>query len=338
MRKAAADPFGEHEPARPACASARVGWGFHRRKRRRRTARARRRGLRRHAEASRSSANRTTSPCDSCAHLTRKHGGIALFRQPPVLGAGAGLLCATVDAGSFAVMDVPMSRALICVSNAMLRHRYHARYELVELVFSDARRTGAVAGAAARGMRGYERPLRAADGRKRDGQEHAQPARIGRRNAARLGRQRVRGTRRQSRHRRAELSAPQPAGAALLAVEGAAAVHRTFTDDRATQRGAQVRGRSAQATGQDRARAAATRGDRFLVAASGGPAIAAARARVRSSARAAAPRAALRVSATELERIRAAHRRRAGVRAAPDGPRRRRFGSCGCSSADRRSG
>ncbi len=28
-----------------------------------------------------------------------------------------------------------MSRALICVSNAMLRHRYHARYELVELVF-----------------------------------------------------------------------------------------------------------------------------------------------------------------------------------------------------------
>jgi hypothetical protein len=54
---------------------------------------------------------------------------------PPVLSAGAGLLCAAVDAGTFAVVDVPMSRALICISNAMLRHRYHARYELVELVF-----------------------------------------------------------------------------------------------------------------------------------------------------------------------------------------------------------
>jgi len=53
----------------------------------------------------------------------------------PVLAAGAGLLCATVDAGNFAVVDATMSRALVSVSRAMLRQRYHARYELVELAF-----------------------------------------------------------------------------------------------------------------------------------------------------------------------------------------------------------
>jgi len=53
----------------------------------------------------------------------------------PALHAGAGLLCATVDAGNFAIVDVAMSRALVSISTAMLRHRYHARYELVELAF-----------------------------------------------------------------------------------------------------------------------------------------------------------------------------------------------------------
>jgi energy-coupling factor transporter ATP-binding protein EcfA2 len=53
----------------------------------------------------------------------------------PVLSAGGGLLCATVDAGNFAVIDAAMSRSLVCVSKAMLRHRYHARYELIELAF-----------------------------------------------------------------------------------------------------------------------------------------------------------------------------------------------------------
>jgi energy-coupling factor transporter ATP-binding protein EcfA2 len=53
----------------------------------------------------------------------------------PMLSAGAGLLCATVDAGSFAVLDVARSSALVCVSKAMLRRRYHARYELIELAF-----------------------------------------------------------------------------------------------------------------------------------------------------------------------------------------------------------
>jgi hypothetical protein len=53
----------------------------------------------------------------------------------PTLHAGAGLLCATVDAGNFVVVDDTMSRALVCISQAMLRQRYHARYELVELAF-----------------------------------------------------------------------------------------------------------------------------------------------------------------------------------------------------------
>lgn len=51
----------------------------------------------------------------------------------PVLSAGNGLLCATVDAGNCVVVDPAMSRALVCVSKALLRHRYHARYELIEL-------------------------------------------------------------------------------------------------------------------------------------------------------------------------------------------------------------
>ena len=53
---------------------------------------------------------------------------------PPMFSSGAGLLCATVDAGNFAVVDVGMSRALISVSKAMLEQPYYPRYELVELV------------------------------------------------------------------------------------------------------------------------------------------------------------------------------------------------------------
>ncbi|MGI9234254.1 MAG: serine kinase [Woeseiaceae bacterium] len=53
----------------------------------------------------------------------------------PVLSSGNGLLCATTDPGNFAIVDVPMSRALICVSADMLQYPYHARYELIELAF-----------------------------------------------------------------------------------------------------------------------------------------------------------------------------------------------------------
>jgi len=51
----------------------------------------------------------------------------------PTLTAGNGLLCATIDAGNFTIIDIPHAHALVRLSPAMLRHRYHARYELIEL-------------------------------------------------------------------------------------------------------------------------------------------------------------------------------------------------------------
>jgi hypothetical protein len=51
----------------------------------------------------------------------------------PTLTTGSGLLCATIDAGNFAIVDAAQSRALVCVSPRMLRFPYHARYELIEL-------------------------------------------------------------------------------------------------------------------------------------------------------------------------------------------------------------
>jgi hypothetical protein len=51
----------------------------------------------------------------------------------PAHSSGGGLLCATVDAANFAVIDVTTGRALVCISESLLRHPYHARYELIEL-------------------------------------------------------------------------------------------------------------------------------------------------------------------------------------------------------------
>lgn len=53
----------------------------------------------------------------------------------PVLGAGAGILHGSVDAGNFVVVDAATRRAFVSVSKALLRDRYYARYELVELAF-----------------------------------------------------------------------------------------------------------------------------------------------------------------------------------------------------------
>ena len=63
---------------------------------------------------------------------TRAHGSVP---PPPVLSAGEELLCATIDAGTFAVIDIRTSRALICASRAALQDPYYARYELIELAF-----------------------------------------------------------------------------------------------------------------------------------------------------------------------------------------------------------
>lgn len=61
--------------------------------------------------------------------LTWSRGG-----EPPrpVQSSGCGLLCATIDAGNFAVVDAALARAMVCVSPGMLRFPYHARYELIE--------------------------------------------------------------------------------------------------------------------------------------------------------------------------------------------------------------
>jgi len=53
----------------------------------------------------------------------------------PTLSAGAGLLCASLDAGNFTVVDVDNSRALVSISSGLLRYPYHARNDLVELAF-----------------------------------------------------------------------------------------------------------------------------------------------------------------------------------------------------------
>jgi len=53
---------------------------------------------------------------------------------PPVArySSGEGLLCGTVDASNFAVVDPPNRRAYVAISEAMLKSVYHARYELLE--------------------------------------------------------------------------------------------------------------------------------------------------------------------------------------------------------------
>jgi hypothetical protein len=67
--------------------------------------------------------------------LSNHHSTWARKSGPPapLLTGHDGLLCATVDAGNFALVDVPRSRALVSLSPSMLRFPYHARYELIEL-------------------------------------------------------------------------------------------------------------------------------------------------------------------------------------------------------------
>ena len=65
--------------------------------------------------------------------LRLQPGGVARG-EPPVAryASGAGLLCATVDAGNFAIVDPAGKRAFVAISESMLASVYHARYELLE--------------------------------------------------------------------------------------------------------------------------------------------------------------------------------------------------------------
>ncbi len=48
--------------------------------------------------------------------------------------SGAGYLCGTSAAGTFAVLSTALNSALVVVARSMLRFRYHLRYELLEFV------------------------------------------------------------------------------------------------------------------------------------------------------------------------------------------------------------
>src|SRR5690606_28712971 len=56
-------------------------------------------------------------------------------RGPPPLElcSGGGMLCGIIDAQNFAVICPAQRGALISISDGMLEHPYHARYELIEL-------------------------------------------------------------------------------------------------------------------------------------------------------------------------------------------------------------
>lgn len=72
------------------------------------------------------------------------HVGRAMSDEPPpvTMHSGAGLLCGVVDAANQVVMAPREGRALILVSDDMLRFPYHLRYELIEFaVFTLATRT-----------------------------------------------------------------------------------------------------------------------------------------------------------------------------------------------------
>lgn len=78
--------------------------------------------------------NRNPSRLQVRLILTNYKGKVVRGTNPPepILSSGSGLLCATLDAGNFALIDPESSRALVGVSPSMLRHPYHVRYELIE--------------------------------------------------------------------------------------------------------------------------------------------------------------------------------------------------------------
>lgn len=56
------------------------------------------------------------------------------WRSPPPLRfhSANGLICATAAAGDYVIVSVAQRAALVVISPRMLRHPYHARYELIE--------------------------------------------------------------------------------------------------------------------------------------------------------------------------------------------------------------
>lgn len=71
------------------------------------------------------------------------------FQQPPplVLSSGGGALCGLMDAENFVIVLPAQRAALVSMSDRMLAHPYHARYELIEFaVYTLAARSQSLVG------------------------------------------------------------------------------------------------------------------------------------------------------------------------------------------------
>ncbi|QDI05811.1 serine kinase [Xanthomonas cerealis pv. cerealis] len=94
--------------------------------------------------------------------IARNDAPYVLALEPPPVRthAGAGALCGVIDADNYMVLTPEQGRALLVVSEDMLAHPYHVRYELIEFaVFVLAARAmrlvplhGACVGAGGRGV------------------------------------------------------------------------------------------------------------------------------------------------------------------------------------------
>ncbi|PPV08246.1 hypothetical protein XBLMG947_0780 [Xanthomonas bromi] len=64
--------------------------------------------------------------------LPRAPGSIGAEPPPVRTHASGGLLCGVMDACNYLMLSVPQRRAMLVVSEDMLAHAYHVRYELIE--------------------------------------------------------------------------------------------------------------------------------------------------------------------------------------------------------------
>ncbi|MCC8536509.1 serine kinase [Xanthomonas axonopodis pv. poinsettiicola] len=64
--------------------------------------------------------------------LPRAHGSVAAEPPPVRTHAVGGLICGVMDACNHLMLSIPERRAMLVVSEDMLAHAYHVRYELIE--------------------------------------------------------------------------------------------------------------------------------------------------------------------------------------------------------------
>ncbi|QJD67459.1 serine kinase [Xanthomonas campestris pv. badrii] len=64
--------------------------------------------------------------------LPRAHGSVVAEPPPVRTHAVGGLVCGVMDACNYLMLSIPERRAMLVVSEDMLAHAYHVRYELIE--------------------------------------------------------------------------------------------------------------------------------------------------------------------------------------------------------------